>query len=493
MGNRGGSGTIDQSSMAKWAWGMGQIGQPGTSPTGVPHPLWLPCPNGQSSVPIPGRPIVCHTPPPPFTPTSTTTQAQALKMRPSSLGALLVGLAAWGAAAQGRRGAKTYLPKNAFSCEKATTTRNPGRHCKYCNAEAVVGANERISIQAGGCGNQPLRQVADFTPDGTQFFQPIEATRMKVGTLEVTDVLLPSVLEAFTVGTLTVGTLEVVGTDVRTSGVGRDGRRLAPPAPPPTPTGGPANCKINAQCQELVIGAATTTVTIPGNLLVSGSIIYNNTETFNAGIRTNTIAPATGSTVTINGNLAVTGSFIRSGLETFDGGIATNSVVPATGTSLTLGNMSTTVSVPGRLDVTGETTLTALATFNAGIRTNTITPFTATSVDIPGIGIQSVQIGNSGACRDIKDTFWVIICTYDTNPACLVFFIYRQRKRLRITARRWGMPVSNLGGMEGVHDVPGESTARHARYANRCLSCCSRLPIGEATGQLSTALGAGGK
>lgn len=57
-------------------------------------------------------------------------------------------------------------------------------------------------------------------------------------------------------------------------------------------------------------------------------------------LRTNTIKPATGASVTIDGNLIITGSSVHAGLETYNGDIATDAIFST--------NPSTTsVNVPG--------------------------------------------------------------------------------------------------------------------------------------------------
>ena len=107
---------------------------------------------------------------------------------------------------------------------------------------------------------------------------------------------------------------------------------------------------------------------------------------------------ATGTDVTIGGNLVVTGTSTHKGLETFNAGIATNTVVPATGTTLAIGNAATTVTIPGNLAVTGTSTHEGLETFNGDLATDLIfsTDFPTRSVNIPGNGQDSLQIGKNG-------------------------------------------------------------------------------------------------
>jgi hypothetical protein len=45
------------------------------------------------------------------------------------------------------------------------STPNSAQYCKHYNEWATIGASERVTIQAGGCGKN-LQKVAEFTPEG---------------------------------------------------------------------------------------------------------------------------------------------------------------------------------------------------------------------------------------------------------------------------------------------------------------------------------------
>jgi hypothetical protein len=87
---------------------------------------------------------------------------------------LIIAFAAWSVSGQ-PRAAASYLPKNALACETG------GRKCKSCNKGATIGALERVTVQAGGCGATSLTTVAEFTPDGATFFKPIATNSIVPG------------------------------------------------------------------------------------------------------------------------------------------------------------------------------------------------------------------------------------------------------------------------------------------------------------------------
>lgn len=149
--------------------------------------------------------------------------------------------------------------------------------CKACNQQATIGASNSVTVQAGGCSGQSLVKVAEFTTSSATIFQPLYAT---------------------------------------------------------------------------------SDVTVAGVLTVDGTV------GFNGGIQTNTISPATGTsltlggvgdTVTVAGDLTVTGTSTHAGLETFNGDNATDLIfstdpatssvnIPGTGTSSTQIGDSATAS-----------------------------------------------------------------------------------------------------------------------------------------------------
>ena len=143
--------------------------------------------------------------------------------------AVLIAIMGWGVTGQSRvADVGKYLPKKALACEMGSTP-NSARYCKNCNEWATIGASERVTIQAGGCGKS-LQKVAEFTPEGAEFFQPIEATHLTVATLDVTGTSTHAGLETFNAGIATNTVKPATGT-------------------------------------SMAIGDVSTTVTIPGNLI----------------------------------------------------------------------------------------------------------------------------------------------------------------------------------------------------------------------------------
>lgn len=181
----------------------------------------------------------------------------------------------------------------------------------------------------------------------------------------------------------------------------------------------------NTIAVDTITPSTSNVVTIDADLIVTGTSTLAGLATFDSGIRTNTITPASdtsitlgeGNTVvTIPGQLLVRGNTTELIFDSFQRGIETNIILPVSGTTITLGNTSTTVSVPGALDVTGTATYAGVATFNAGIRTDTITPTTALSVNIPGSGSNSLQIGVNGQCLHL-----LIGCLYCLDNVSNIF------------------------------------------------------------------------
>lgn len=169
----------------------------------------------------------------------------------------VIALLAWGASAAASSFISTsYLPKQAVLCERAVTHPNPNKYCKNCNQKTVVGAAESVTVQIGGCpgaavtsmaGSQ-LVTVASFAGTGVSFSTGATAPSIKTNAI--------------------------------------------------TPATG----------TSLVIGGAGDTVTVPGNLVVTGTFTNpggggSSSCSCPSGIQTNTISPVTaGSTVTIPGS-----------------------------------------------------------------------------------------------------------------------------------------------------------------------------------------------
>lgn len=146
-----------------------------------------------------------------------------------------------------------------------------------------MGASDRVAVQVGGSGaalTQMDLLAAEFTAEAIDFYKPLGCN----GGLR-TDTLYP------------------------------------------------------ASGTALTLGGPDSAVTIPGSL-AAGNMNVGDVSMDNLVAGKLTV-----------GTLTVTGTSTHTALETFNGGIATDSISPASGTTMTIGDAGSTVTIPGNLAV----------------------------------------------------------------------------------------------------------------------------------------------